>query len=567
EELRNQYLTKLEAWRANEANRHELEGIVEELRGGEKPVPPMHWEIEFPEVFGRENPGFDAMVGNPPFMRGHDISKKIGVSYREIIALAATDMRTGIADYVAYFFPRATGLIRRRGSFGFVATNSIADGDSQKLALESLAKTWCVYSARTDIPWPGSAGIVVSVIHLFNDEYGGERTLNGEEVPLLTRDLRTKITATPKRLAANAGICFVGSYPLGDGYIVSAETARHWIKSDASYRQVLFPYINGIETNSVVRFDPDASRWVISFWNWSEEEAMRFPSAYEHLKGTVLSLRRRQKEKHRRERWWQHARPTPGLYCAIGRGDLFAPPKLSQSRLERVLLKSKSSNTWEFAFLSNDMLFDQSLAVFAVADSGRFTVLQSTIHELWAWERGSKLKVDLSYTPSTVFQTFPMPPNPEALSSIGDNYLRARTTLQQEQRLSLTEFANSMTNPDDRSDEIEELRAIRDDLDAAVIRSYGWSDIVEQLNLDWRSNCSPAPPKSYIYRWPVSTRVAVLARLLDLNQKRYAEEVAAGLHNEKGEKKAPKKVKPKMSPGPDATLLLLAEPVKPSKEK
>lgn len=26
-----------------------------------------HWEIEFPEVFDRRNPGFDAMVGNPPF--------------------------------------------------------------------------------------------------------------------------------------------------------------------------------------------------------------------------------------------------------------------------------------------------------------------------------------------------------------------------------------------------------------------------------------------------------------------------------------------------------------------
>lgn len=26
-----------------------------------------HWELEFPEVFSRENPGFDAFVGNPPF--------------------------------------------------------------------------------------------------------------------------------------------------------------------------------------------------------------------------------------------------------------------------------------------------------------------------------------------------------------------------------------------------------------------------------------------------------------------------------------------------------------------
>jgi len=31
-------------------------------------VTPFHWEIEFPEVFQRENSGFDAFVGNPPFM-------------------------------------------------------------------------------------------------------------------------------------------------------------------------------------------------------------------------------------------------------------------------------------------------------------------------------------------------------------------------------------------------------------------------------------------------------------------------------------------------------------------
>ena len=31
------------------------------------PVHPFHWEIEFPEVFDRKNPGFDALVGNPPF--------------------------------------------------------------------------------------------------------------------------------------------------------------------------------------------------------------------------------------------------------------------------------------------------------------------------------------------------------------------------------------------------------------------------------------------------------------------------------------------------------------------
>ena len=44
-----------------------LTEAADALRGGEKPIEPFHWEIEFPEVFGRENGGFDAMVGNPPF--------------------------------------------------------------------------------------------------------------------------------------------------------------------------------------------------------------------------------------------------------------------------------------------------------------------------------------------------------------------------------------------------------------------------------------------------------------------------------------------------------------------
>src|SRR5262249_20318855 len=38
-----------------------------ELQSGDKAIHPFHWEIEFPEVFGRDNSGFDAIVGNPPF--------------------------------------------------------------------------------------------------------------------------------------------------------------------------------------------------------------------------------------------------------------------------------------------------------------------------------------------------------------------------------------------------------------------------------------------------------------------------------------------------------------------
>jgi len=36
-----------------------------------------HWELEFPEIFRRSSPGFDAIVGNPPYMGGAKISTNL----------------------------------------------------------------------------------------------------------------------------------------------------------------------------------------------------------------------------------------------------------------------------------------------------------------------------------------------------------------------------------------------------------------------------------------------------------------------------------------------------------
>jgi hypothetical protein len=200
----------------------------------------------------------------------------------------------------------------------------------------------------------------------------------------------------------------------------------------------------------------------------------------------------------------------------------------STATMPRVLAKAKSSNTWEFSFLPNNILFDQSLVVFAVADYGQFAVLQSTIHELWAWERGSKLKTDLSYTPSTVFWTFPMPKTPAVLAKIGEEYFNERSALLLRVGMSLTDIANAVTDPCNESPEIAKLRSIRDRLDYEVLRSYEWEDIGAHLDLDWRSDSRLAPPKSYIYRWRDTDRRLVLGRLYELNAQRAEEERFSG---------------------------------------
>ncbi|EPD1442892.1 Eco57I restriction-modification methylase domain-containing protein, partial [Escherichia coli] len=42
--------------------------LVNVLIPGHSVRHPFHWPLEFPEVFIRERSGFDAIVGNPPFL-------------------------------------------------------------------------------------------------------------------------------------------------------------------------------------------------------------------------------------------------------------------------------------------------------------------------------------------------------------------------------------------------------------------------------------------------------------------------------------------------------------------
>ena len=77
------------------------------------PFAPFHWEMEFPEVFERKNPGFDALVGNPPFLGGTKISSTLGRSYRDWLLMRHVGSH-GNGDLVAHFFRRAFAAVSDR---------------------------------------------------------------------------------------------------------------------------------------------------------------------------------------------------------------------------------------------------------------------------------------------------------------------------------------------------------------------------------------------------------------------------------------------------------------------
>ena len=97
-----------------------------------------HWFLEFPEVFERGalcsgESGFHAFVGNPPFIGGRRIRETLGDDYREALYRLYPGS-SGNADYCAFFFLRAFAHLRRGGTLGLIATNTIAQGDTRRLA-------------------------------------------------------------------------------------------------------------------------------------------------------------------------------------------------------------------------------------------------------------------------------------------------------------------------------------------------------------------------------------------------------------------------------------------------
>ncbi len=140
------------------------------LRNAEPPLAPFHWQIEFPEVFERDAPGFDAIVGNPPFAGKNSVAEANIARYPDWLKQAHPESH-GNADLVAHFFRRAFDLLRPGGAFGLIATNTIAQGDTRSTGLRWICnRGGAIYRAQRRVRWPGLAAVVVSVLHVHKPE-------------------------------------------------------------------------------------------------------------------------------------------------------------------------------------------------------------------------------------------------------------------------------------------------------------------------------------------------------------------------------------------------------------
>lgn len=525
------------------------EGLATDLPPGRPSRRPFHWPLEFPEVFQRGNGGFDAIVGNPPFMGGQRISGAFGKAYREYLVRWVAEGTKGLADLVAYFFLRAFDLLRQGGGFGLLAVNTIAEGDTRQVGLERLVgeKGAVIHAAYPNEPWPGKAAVVTSRVHVRKGEWRGPATLSGRRVPFISAFLSDREDWTPKRLKANAGKAFIGSYVLGMGFTLPEEEALAMIERDPKNRDVLFPYLNGKDLNGHPEQKP--SRWVINFWDWPEDKAREYEEPYQIVLEKVKPEREKQKDKGGKEKWWAFLRTRPELYHVIGRGHAFVrhPEDWDPNTkpMERVLVIGRVSNTGAFSFVPNEWIYSEQIVVFSTDDFADYALMQSSIHGVHAWKQSSKLGTGMRYTPTDVFETFPFPEKGASptLRRLGERYHTLRSEIMRDEWIGLTKLYNRFHDPDDRDPRIQELRDLHRQIDEAVAEAYGWDD----LDLDHDFHEVAHLPENDRVRFTISegARLEVLRRLARLNRERYEEEVRLGLHGSGSNTRSRRQAKPK----------------------
>lgn len=519
-----------------------------------------HWFLEFPSIF--QKGGFDCILGNPPYLGGKKISGAYGDDFLNYIINSYTKTG-GLSDLIVYFTRRIFNLIKENAFTSLISTNSLYQGDSRNGGLEYiLNNNGIIVHGIRSIKWPGKAMTFVTLISIKKGNLSNEKIfIDGREVKYISSYLDTEDEINTFLLKGNNCLSYIGSVINGDGFLLNELEAKELIRKNSLNKDVVFPYINGSDLNSTPHLIN--RRWIINFHDFTLEKSKEYKEPFEIIKEKVYPIRSNNKRKIYREKWWQYAEKQIQIYKAT--------PSLS-----KVLVRTQASKHSVFEFVSNEYVYDQKLVVFLTDSFVFYSILNSTIHEVWSGKFSGDFGGILNYSPTRNFESFPLinlAEENKLLVTIGENYQNQRKQLLVNLNLGLTQTYNFFhckgiqaisLNPKDKqviglqkhlektpdTIDFEEavlgiitLRKLHKEMDEAVLEAYGWQDIAlrhDFYEVDYL-------PENDRVRYTIhpEARKEVLKRLLELNHKIHEEEVAAGLWDKKKAVKKEKVVKEK----------------------
>lgn len=471
---------------------------------------PLHWVIEVPDVMIGHG-GFDAVIGNPPFLVDKRISSSMGDNCRNYLVESIARGVRGKTDLVAFFFGRTFDLVRRGALLGLVTSKVIAEGDTRKLAIDlHIPAEGTIVRSRKSTKWPSiSASVYISqlwVACLPADEITGMRFADDTPCPEISNMLEPaeEVFERPLKLKSNGDLAQKGSDFLGRGFLISPQAAQDMIAADPRNAEVLKPCLNGSELYDSPT--QTGARWIIDFGNLAESQASTYELPWRHVNEWVRPERmKKDPQKYPRMvfEWWKFWNDRSALYKRI-------------ESAEFVYAITITSRTMVPVEVDKNTVFTTALAIYPADSAACITQLFSSFHWLWAVTHGSTMSQDPRYTLGDVVQTYPFSTSSRDMESLGKKIAAFIREATKRRNIGVTELANLAHSVRHQNDEdAERLRRLIEAADAQVVQQYGWDD----LNLEYEVTEYRA-----IQRWsfPAELRGEILKRLLAENHRRSA---------------------------------------------
>ena len=410
-------------------------------------------KVEWPEV--------DAIIGNPPYHGSQQVRGELGDDY---VAFLKDEFGIGVKDYAVYWFRKAHQALPPAGRAGYVATNSISQNRNRGPTLEWITENGGVITqAVSKRAWPGAAVVNVSIVNWVKRPVVAPTrfVLDGEQVDGITPSLRPdgSDVSGAAQLTPNAGRAYQGPVIVGRGFVLANEEADELLaRSDADYQDVVRPLLTSDDIAKTIQQAP--SRYVIDFGTRALEEAQQYPSAMAIVRARVKPERDKNADRFRREHWWLHGRPGTALRAALADARRY----IAGTRVGKRIL---------FVWAETWVCPSDATNAFSFDDDYAMGVLTSRIHGEWARAQSSTLRVDIRYTPTSAFETFPWPqPTDAQRDEIGDlarRLIERRQAICAEREIGLTKLYNEVDEG-----AYADLRKLHEQLDEVVAAAYGW---------------------------------------------------------------------------------------------
>ncbi len=481
---------------------------------------PLHWPLEFPEVFARASSGFDALVGNPPFLGNRLWKGALGekLQWQCQMVLGASP---GKIDLCVVFHRRAVDLLSPDGCYGMLATSNIAEGSAIEVGLGVIVQNGSIHFARKGMPWPGSAAVVVAIVGFFRGTWQADCVADGRSCPRIGPRLEPEAADVwvPQALP-DAPFTFAGvDNSKGLAFVLTPDSL--WfdrLKNEPD--SLLRPYITGddITSSALNRIE----RWALDIGDLGLDEVRRrWPVAHRfiveevHPTRTVSALK---SYKGLIDRWWQFWNHRADLMRRLRHQDRFiAFPKVTK---------------YPFSVLApSDWIYTNKVLLIGLERPDLYPICLSFLFRNWVYTHSVRsLGADtntLTISIREAVSTYPLPAN--SVSQTGDGaamqFNRLAVEFSAAHDCGLTDVMNSVHSPDNADATIAELRRLLPVIDTEVAAAYGWDDV--DLTYDFREFGGGSANDKWRWALSIDATTMLLDRLVALNRERFEAAVNA----------------------------------------